>query len=193
MSLKHISGWVNVSGPEGPVDPGYGRPGGGAGADPGYGIPDIGAGRPDNDLPSGGHPWLPGWAAALVRWLLGPHVGGGPAKPPGYPVVPVDPDWDIPTVPPHPWLPGSWVPVDPGFGKPPEWGFSPADPGYGIPDVGAGRPDNELPGHWVPVDPSYGVPDRERRCGGGEHIYCAELAAADMVRFAAEVGYAEWH
>jgi hypothetical protein len=72
-------------------------------------------------------------------------------------------------MPPHPWLPGNWVPVDPGYGKPPIWGFLPVDPGWGVGGVNPPTPGNELPGHWVPLDPDYGIPERERRCGGAEH------------------------
>ena len=84
-------------------------------------------------------------------------------------MLPLDPDWDIPVGPPHPWLPGHFVIVDPGFGKPPAWGRWVVDPGYGVPEGGALPPGN---GHYVPVDPSYGVPAWERRCGGGgEHVW----------------------
>ena len=117
-------------------------------------------GRPDNSLPGGGHIW-----GTLIRWLMRPQVGGGPVKPPGlWPILPVDPGWGIdpPDGPPH--GPGNWVPVDPGYGKPPIWGILPVDPGYGIPSGGGGHPDNELPGHWVPVDPGFGKPVGP--CGG---------------------------
>jgi hypothetical protein len=156
MAWKHISGVVEVS------EYGGGRPD--------NELPSGGGGEhPDNELPSGGaHPWLPAWIPRLIRWLLGPHIGGGPAgKPPGIPILPLDPDWDIPVDPPHPWLPGHFVIVDGGWGKPPAWGRWFTDPGYGIPE--GGKPDNTLParpGHWVPGDPSYGVPERERRCSG---------------------------
>ena len=75
MSLKHISGWVQVTSPEfeGPVDPSWGNrpptdPGFGGGRpqppDPGYDHPAWG-GHPDNSLPGGGgHIW-----GALIRWL----------------------------------------------------------------------------------------------------------------------------
>lgn len=161
------------------------------------GLPDqslpISPGHPSHDLPSGapGHIWgailrllggaeidndLPGdggqiWGSLLrlLRWIVSrPHVGGGPSKPPGIPIIPIDPAWGIeaPSGPP-PWS-GGWVPVDPGFGKPPVWGILPVDPGYGI---GAPvRPDQGLPdtpGHYVPCDPNYGIPERERHCGGG--------------------------
>ena len=184
MAMRHISGWVDVTGPDGPIDPGYGRPGGGwepvdpgwgnrPPVDPGYGRPDIGGGRPDNSLPGGGHIW-----GTLVRWLLRPQVGGGPIKPPGlWPILPVDPGWGIdpPDGPPH--GPGDWVPIDPGFGKPPIWGFLPVDPGWGM---GGGKPpvvDNTLPGHWVPVDPGFGRPGGG--CGGEKpaHIWGKPLWA----------------
>jgi hypothetical protein len=154
-------GWVKTFDASSGAHPDNELPGGGSGA------------HPDNELPgSGGHPWLPGWIPRLIRWLLGPHIGGGPAgKPPGFPIIwPPDPDWDIPVDPPHPWLPGHWVPVDGGWGQGPVWGWSPVDIGWGVGGGGGGTLPIH-PGHWVPVDPSYGVPDRERRCGGGEHVW----------------------
>ena len=142
-----------LDGPEGSVDPGYGQ------------RPPYGGARPDNELPGGGHIW--GAYARLIAWLRGPHVGGGPAKPPGFPILPGLPP-HIDNTPPtgRPSLPGDWVPVDPGYGRPPIWGFLPVDPGFGV----GGRPgiDNSLPGdtpgHWVPVDPDYGQPVGP--CGG---------------------------
>ena len=177
MSLKHISGWVDVSEADHPVGPGWNP------VDPGYGRPDIGGGRPGNELPGGspGHIWgailrllgggqvdndLPGgggqvWGALLrlVKWALSHgHVSGGPIKPPGIPIIwPPDPDWGPPPSGPPSWS-GGWVPLEPGYGLPPVWGWLPTDPGFGI-DVG-GRPNNDLPGtpgHWVPVDPNYGI------------------------------------
>lgn len=169
MALRHISGWVDVSGPDGPIDPGYGqRPPVDWAGRPDNELPG-GGGRPDNELPSGGggHIW-----GTLIRWLSRPQVGGGPIKPPGlWPILPVDPGWGKPALPPSPWGPGIWIPIDPGFGKPPIWGFLPTDPGFGIPEGGGGRPDNELPGHWVPVDPGFGRPVGP--CGGEKpaHIW----------------------
>jgi hypothetical protein len=187
MSWKHISGWVQVTQPEGPegpvdpgygaggpVDPGYGRPGwspvdpgygrpGWSPVDPGYGRPDLGPGHPDNSLPgSGGYIW-----GALIRWAMRPQVGGGPSKPPGRPVLPPHPSNGLPPNggnPPHPWLPGFWEPVDPGFGKPPLWGWVPGvDNGLPVPPTYPST--GPLPpGQWVPTDPDYGVPDR---CPGG--------------------------
>jgi hypothetical protein len=151
MSYKHISGWVEVTGPEGPIDPGFGRPGGGwSPADPGYGHPgwgpvDPGFGRPGGPVdpgyghgsglhPSHGLPISPG------------HPGN---KPPGRPILPPGPDNGLPPMggaPPHPWIPGHWEILDPGFGKPPLIGFFPIDPGWGIdeggppPVVGGGLP-----------------------------------------------------
>jgi hypothetical protein len=162
MALRHISGWVDVSGPDGPIDPGYGQRPPYGGGRPDNELPG-GGGRPDNELPGGGYVW--GTYAKLIKWLAGPHID---IKPPGAPILPIDPGWSIPILPPHPWLPGSWIPVDPGYGKPPLWGFLPVDPGFGV-GGGGPRPDNDLPGHWVPIDPDYGIPERERRCGGGEH------------------------
>jgi hypothetical protein len=189
MSYVHISGWVEVtepSGPSGPVDPGYGRPG---------------AGHPSHPIAGGGGGGYPSH----------PIAGGGypshqPIKPPGIPIIPVDPDWGVPSGPPS--FPGDWVPVDPGYGLPPILGWRPVDPGFGvgsgarpdqglpgsggrpdqglpgspghpstgpvppggpstqpIPPISSGHPDQGLPGHWVPVDPGYGLP-----CGGsGAH------------------------
>jgi hypothetical protein len=84
---------------DGPIDPGYGRPGGGwggpadpgfgnrpGGADPGYGRPIFHPGHPDHGLPSGGHignqlPWAPG------------HPDAGLPVPPGVtPPAAVPPD-----------------------------------------------------------------------------------------------------
>ena len=149
MSYVHISGWVQVTqpnGPEGPVDPGFGggRP---QPPDPGFGHPGWAPGLPGHDLPTPppGHIW-----GALIRWLQRPEIGGGPAKPPGLrPVLPPSIDNGLPPnggAPPHPWLPGSWQPIDPGFGKPPLWGFIlgpdnglPMPPGL-PPVVGGGLP-----------------------------------------------------
>lgn len=137
-------GW----GVEPPVDPGYGRPGWGP-VDPGFGV--GGGFRPDNSLP--GAPAYP---------------STGPIKPPGRPILPPHPDNGLPPSG-HPWLPGHWEPIDPGFGKPPIFGWVPVDPGFGV--GGPARPDNTLPdspGHWVPTDPDYGKPVGP--CGGHDSI-----------------------
>ncbi len=167
MALRHISGWVDITGPEGPIDPGYGRPGGGWGpADPGYGRPgwspaDPGYGRPEGGRPGNDLPWGPGRPGnglpgeGLHPWLPG-H------KPPGFPIIPVDPDWGVEAPDGGPGGIGDWVPVDPGFGRPPIWGWLPVDPGFGV--GGTPHPDNSLPGHWVPVDGDYGKPVGP--CGG---------------------------
>lgn len=176
MSLRHISGWVDVTDPNGPVDPGYGTrppwspvdPGWGnrPPTDPGYGRPDVGGGRPDNSLPGGGYVW--GSLAKLVAWALGPHID---TKPPGRPVLPPSVDNGLPPnggAPPHPWLPGSWEPIDPGFGKPPQWGWI-LRPDNGLP-IPPARPDAGLPGgggSWVPTDPDWGVGCPP--CGGKPH------------------------
>lgn len=176
MSYRHISGWVNVTGPEGPegpVDPGWGRPGGpidpGWGqrppVDPGYGRPDWGGGGIDNTLPGApGHIW-----GALIRWILRPQVGGGPSgKPPGRPVVPVDPGYNPPQGPPSGG--GGWEPIDPGFGKPPLWGWVgidnglPPGPSTKPPDGGSQPPG----GAWVPTDPDFGKPVRPCPPVGGK-------------------------
>jgi hypothetical protein len=189
MPLRQISLPVFVLVP-GPADPGYGIPDWGP-VDPGYGVGGL---HPSHGLPGGGlHPGG------------GPVYGGGrpvdpgygvgglhPSnKPPGAPIIPVGPDIKPPNggAPPHPWLPGHWVPVDPGYGKPPLWGYIPVDPGYGVgegapdntlPGSGGGKPDNTLPGSggrpdntlpgggtWVPVDPGWGVPGCPPcNCGG---------------------------
>jgi hypothetical protein len=100
---------------------------------------DIDSGsRPDNTLPE-----------------RPPHPGN---KPPGRPVLPPSIDNKPPQTPAHPWLPGHWEIVDPGFGKPPLIAFIPADPGFGIEEVPVG-PDNSLPGGiWLPLDPDFGKP-----------------------------------
>jgi hypothetical protein len=169
-----------------PVDPIFGRPGGGwSPTDPDYG---VGSGlHPGNALPGGGH--VSG----------GPIYGGGHPgnKPPGRPIVPPHPGNRPPNggAPPHPWTPGHWDIIDPGWGLPPLLGFIPVDPGFGIPETPpptAGtplpptgqppKPDQGLPpgtpppgpvmgppptptggfvvggGQWVPVDPDFGVP-----------------------------------
>lgn len=147
MSLLHISGWVEVTephGPSGPIDPGWG---GGAPVYPSHGLP--GGGHIDNSLP-----WAP--------------VRPG-HKPPGRPVLPPSIDNGLPpTDPPHIWGGGHWEPIDPGFGKPPIFGFVPVDPGFGVgePPV-AGHPLPKPPGgQWVPTDPDYGKPVGP--CGGGK-------------------------
>jgi hypothetical protein len=117
---------------------------------------------PDQDLPPWESPVDPGYGVGSERPDQGPvrppHVG---IKPPGLPVLPIDPDWGLPPAAGHlPTLPGHWLPVDPGYGKPPVFGFLPTDPGFGV-EVPVG-PGHELPGqtpgHWLPVDPNYGVP-----------------------------------
>ena len=210
MGFKRFIGFMWVPNPFEPVDPGFGGgigapgdpgyghpdwspidPGFGGGRpqppDPGYGHPGIGAGLPGHDLPGGpGHVW-----GTLIQWLLRPQIGGGPAKPPGLrPVLPPSIDNGLPPnggEPPHPWLPGHWEPVDPGFGKPPLWGFigidnglptppgRPPEIGGGLPtppgrppQVGGGlptppglHPGNKPPGGiWVPTDPGFGKPIR---------------------------------
>jgi hypothetical protein len=139
----------------GPVLPG--RP-----TDPDYGH--GGGGHPDNSLP-----WAP------VR------PGN---KPPGRPILPPRPDNGLPpgggTEPPHPWVPGHWEPVDPGYGMPPLWAFFPVDPGFGVgppvhigggpaqppvhvgggpvlPPVINGGPIHLPGGIWIPTDPDWGV------------------------------------
>jgi hypothetical protein len=91
-------------------------------------------------------------------------------KPPGLPVLPIDPDWSIPVGPPT--FPGDWHPVDPGYGLPPIFGWLPVDPGFGVPEVPPGTPTPPIagpPGHWLPVDPAYGVRPCPPGCqGGGE-------------------------
>jgi hypothetical protein len=191
MTPKVYVGNLREIGPAGPVDPGYGIEG--FPGRPDQGLP-WGPGRPDNSLPwAPGHPsqGLPPGLGHIDNSLPGGgYVSGGPIKPPGFPTIPIDPSWGIPTDPPHPWLPGRWVPVDPGFGLPPVFGWRPVDPGYGI-DVG--HPGQGLPpggvatppiapggeqpstgpirGHWVPVDPGYGIPGCPPcNCGGREHV-----------------------
>lgn len=184
MSLIHVSGWLNVDQPNGPTDPGFGRPGGGGGVDPGYGVGVFP--HPGHGLPGGGHP------------STGPIYGGGHPgnKPPGRPIIPVHPGNRPPMggAPPHPWTPGHWEIIDPGWGRPPQIGFFPIDPGFGVggpdrpdqglppdpskpvpPTAGTPLPPTAPPGHvsgqpvppgggtWVPTDPDYGNPI----CPGG--------------------------
>lgn len=187
MSLVHVSGWLQVTQPsiEGPVDPGWGTrpptdPGFGGGRpqppDPGFGHPGIGAGLPGHDLPTPpGHVW-----GALIKWLMRPEIGGGPAKPPGLrPVLPPSIDNGLPPnggQPPHPWLPGRWEPIDPGFGKPPAWGWIGIDNGLPGPPVHVGGgpitppvPGNRPPGGaWLPTDPGFGQPIRPCPPVGGK-------------------------
>ena len=145
--------------------------------------------RPDNELPV---PPEPPEGPPGIWPEPPPVVGGGPIippipgiwppppginprppslKPPGLPIIPIDPDYDVPTWPPHIWGGGgNWIPVDPGFGKPPVFGFLPADPGFGVPETPPPTPTppiaGTLPGHWVPVDPGYGRPI----CGGSAPV-----------------------
>lgn len=145
--MPYVSGFLI----EGPVDPSFGRPGGGhRPADPGYGI-DLGAGI-DNSLP-----------APPPGVFPPPIIGGGP-------IVPAPPG-----TPPGVIWPPLWSPVDPGYGAgrplPPHIGGGPAVPPAHVgggpmpgtpPVVGGGpatppaRPDNTLPSqvYWVVV----GVP-----------------------------------
>lgn len=101
---------------EGPVDPGFGRPGGGRPVDPGFGI-DLGAGI-DNTLPS-------------------PPPGVFPPLVPSHPIQPAPPG-----TPPGVIWPPLFGPVDPGYGH---GGVVPPHPS-GQPVPGGGRPDNALPG-----------------------------------------------
>ncbi len=185
MSWKRFVGWVREdNGGYDPVDPGFGRPGGGwSPVDPGFGIPGFGPVDPGFGVggglhPSHGLPISPG------------HPGN---KPPGRPIVPPHPGNKPPMggAPPHPWLPGHWEIIDPGWGLPPLLGFLPTDPGFGIPEtppptVGGGPAPGAPPvvgggpvqpptvnpkppisgpggGTWVPVDPDFGRPG----CPGG--------------------------
>jgi hypothetical protein len=134
-----------------PVDPGYGVE---APVYPDQGLPGAPV-YPDQGLPGGGYPGRPSHPIARP-----PHPGG---KPPGIPILPVDPDWGIPVGPPS--FPGDWHPVDPGYGLPPIWGFIPVDPGFGVPLPGAPDqglptpPDGGAPGQGLPIPPSQpGVP-----------------------------------
>jgi hypothetical protein len=151
MMPKLYVGYLREVG--GPVDPGYGIPGLGP-VDPGWGV--GGGFRPDNSLPGGGYPshGLPGSPG---------HPSTGPIKPPGRPVVPPHPDHKPPMggLPPHPWRPGHWEPVDPGYGLPPLFGWIvgpdnglPTPPGLGI----GGGPIMPPPGHvdgGLPTPPGH--------------------------------------
>jgi hypothetical protein len=157
--------------------------------DPGYGIPGIGGGRPDNSLPpEGGYVW-----GTLIRWLMRPQIDNDPAKPPGLrPIAPLPPSPGHPGNkppnsgrPPHAGWPGHWEPIDPGFGKPPVWGFVPSiDNGLPEPPVEVGGgPSTPPPTHWpkppggetkppggawVPTDPDFGKPVRPCPPAGGK-------------------------
>jgi hypothetical protein len=159
--------------PDGPETP----PGGGPGGPDNTLPPGYGGGRPDR--PDQGLPGGPGLTYPSQGLPGGPNYPtGGPIKPPGFPVLPIDPDNPPPSKPPSPWGLGRWVPVDPGFGKPPIFGFLPVDPGYGIDEEGETEPPETEPpptpgtplpptgglppGHWLPIRP----PDCP--CEGGE-------------------------
>jgi hypothetical protein len=119
-------GEVDVTGP---VDPGFGRPGGGGRPD--QGLP--GYGHPDQDLPGYGHPdqGLPGYG---------------------------HPDQGLPGRRPHPdqGLPGYGHPDQglPGYGHP-DHGL----PGYGHPDQGLpGLPVYPSQGPILPAAPGHPIP-----------------------------------
>ena len=121
--MPYVSGFLI----EGPVDPGFGRPGGGHGgpADPGYG---ISADRP-------AHPIV----------LPPPPPGIWPPPTGGNPIVPVGPDNTLPVPPGCIWPNPNPPSIDntlPG-GRPPHVG--------GGPMPGGERPDNTLPGGAPPM------------------------------------------
>ena len=122
----------------GPVDPGYGRPGGGP--HPGNRPPGSGGGIPDNELPDHPPPHLmPGYTLVMVR---GPHgkweyAAIQPGSPPPRPLPPPSgggrPDQGLPGSQPHPdqGLPGrpphaSGQPIPPPPGGTPEHPIAPA-------------------------------------------------------------------
>jgi hypothetical protein len=89
---------------QGPVDPGFGVPGGGGGQPPHPWFPGHGGGAVD-----------PGWGVrppvdpGYGRPVMPPHVGGGPVYPPVYPTTgpvptppPVTPDNTLPETPDQP-------------------------------------------------------------------------------------------
>lgn len=160
MGLRRVMAPVYVWVPEGPLDPGWGVT---PPTDPGYGRPGWSPADPDYGLGAGLHPghglpWAPGHPDQGLPVSPG-HPSGGPIKPPGRPIVPSNPIYKPPAG--HPWLPGHWEILDPGWGKPPILGFLPSDPGFGIPET----PEGPGGGTWVPVDPDYGLPER---CPGGK-------------------------
>ena len=176
MGLRRIKAPVYVQTPE-PGDPDYGIDSG-VGIDNSLpGIPGHiwwgGGGRPErpgHDLPGGGHVWG-GWIKVL-KWVFGPHVGGGPAKPPGRPILPPHPDNGLPPGD-HVWWGGGghrWEILDPGFGRPPVIGWEPIDPGYGVGGGGGGTLPAPPPGQWVPTDPDYGIEEGECHCGGDHKL-----------------------
>jgi hypothetical protein len=120
---------ITPVGPEGPVDPGYGHPGGGGGqVTPPIALPPLPPGFKPPDIswkPGDGHPSapifipIPGHPDNTLPTPPGgpPHVGGGPAQPPVPPPTvgggPIPP----PTVWPPPIPPGTvWPPLNPGDG-----------------------------------------------------------------------------
>ena len=81
MGLRRIKAPVYVQTPE-PGDPDWGIDEG-VGIGGGIGGPGI-----DNSLPGGGgHIW--GAWVKVLRWVFGPHIDGGPSKPPGRPILPL--------------------------------------------------------------------------------------------------------
>jgi hypothetical protein len=116
-----------------PVDPGYGRPGGGP--------------RPDQGLPGWEHPVDPGYGR--------PDWGGHPSTGPIYPGGRPDNSLPVPPVRPSPPIvlpPGIWPPtLPPGVDNtlPPVHGH----PDHGLPGGGG----SVSPPIHIPPDPSIGV------------------------------------
>jgi hypothetical protein len=138
---------IHVREVQGPVDPGFGRPGFGFGGErPDQGLPG-GGGHPDQGLPGGGgHPSHglpgsgpvdPGFGIELPPVIsTPPFPGTGLPEPPTYPVRPGN---SLPR-PPHAWpLPPRPENPDPGYDRPIP--IYPSVPIYEIPP----EVDNSLP------------------------------------------------
>lgn len=86
-----------------PVDPGFGRPGGGGPVDPGWGVRppvDPGYGHPGG----GGHPWLPGHLGGPRPDQGLPGGGNYPTTGPVPTPPPVTPDNTLPDTAPPPTI-----------------------------------------------------------------------------------------
>lgn len=150
-----------------PVDPGYGRPGGGGGRPPHVGNRPPGSGgwgggHPDQGLPGGGG----GEAGQLPVWPLGPDQGLPPIA--GQPLPPTNPPpgtvW--PPLPPEAEIPAGKalvlaaikgvgyryivVEIEPPH---PDQGL-PSEPGTEHPDQGLPETDPPAPGQGLPTPPT---------------------------------------
>jgi hypothetical protein len=135
-SMPYVQGFLI----EGPVDPGFGRPGGGGPVDPGFG-----GGSPN-------HPWIPGHLPDPPPSVWPPPTVSHPIQPapPGTPPGAIYPP---PNAPSHPIAGQPGVPTHPV--QPPA-GATPGHPDQGLPSntfwVVAGIPG--VGWRYVCVDPS---------------------------------------